>query len=131
MLAQAALGTAFGQDLDVQNLRGEANYWRVVGAKSTPFYGAALQLGAVLGGASLDTGKALYDFGVSLGEMIQVFDDLMDAFQSPANPDWSEGRNNLAILYATTAAASASASACTTHAAYRRASKPSPRRSRS
>src|SRR5205814_8273909 len=36
-LAQMALGTAFGQSLDVQNLSGEDNYWRVLKAKSTPF----------------------------------------------------------------------------------------------
>ena len=33
-----------------------------------------------------------------------MWDDLIDAFQLPAGPDWLEGRNNLAILYASTAA---------------------------
>jgi geranylgeranyl pyrophosphate synthase len=101
-LAQAALATCYGQDLDVQNLRGEANYWRVVSAKSTPFYGMALQVGAFLGGATLEVAQGLYDLGVRVGEITQIFDDLMDAFQSPANPDWTEGRNNLALLFATT-----------------------------
>ncbi len=102
-LSAVALATAFGQDLDVQNLRGEEDYWRVVRAKSTPFYGGALQVGALLGGAGLPVAQGLYDFGVVLGEMIQIFDDLVDAFEAPANPDWGEGRNNLAILYARTA----------------------------
>ena len=102
-LSAAALATAFGQELDVQNLRGEENYWRVVRAKSTPFYGAALQTGALLGGADPSLAQGIYDFGVVLGEMIQIFDDLVDAFEAPANPDWGEGRNNLAILYARTA----------------------------
>ena len=30
-------------------------------------------------------------------------DDLVDAFQTPANPDWQQGRNNLPLLYARTA----------------------------
>lgn len=102
-LSKAALATAFGQELDVQNLQGEENYWKVIRAKSTPFYGAALQIGALLGGASPATAQRLYDFGVLFGEAIQIFDDLTDAFEAPANPDWGEGRNNLAILYATTA----------------------------
>jgi geranylgeranyl pyrophosphate synthase len=102
-LAQGALSTAFGQELDVQNLQGEANYWRVVSAKSTPFYGAGLQVGALLGGADAATAKALYDVGVVFGEMVQIFDDLLDSMATPANPDWQEGRNNLAILYALTA----------------------------
>ncbi len=103
-LARAALATAFGQELDVRNLRGEESYWRVVRTKSTPFYGAALQIGAFLAGASPTVAQNLYDFGVLIGEVIQIFDDLMDAFQTPANPDWLAGRNNLALLYASTAA---------------------------
>jgi geranylgeranyl pyrophosphate synthase len=102
-VARAALATAYGQDLDVQNLQGEANYWRVVRAKSTPFYGATLQVGALMGGASARVAQSLYDAGVLLGEMIQVYDDLLDAFVVPANPDWQEGRNNLALLYAASA----------------------------
>jgi geranylgeranyl pyrophosphate synthase len=103
-LARAALTTAFGQELDVQNLHGEESYWRVVQTKSTPFYGTGLQLGALLAGASSEVTQELYDLGVLIGEIIQVYDDLIDAFQSPANPDWWEGRNNLALLYASTVA---------------------------
>jgi len=51
-LNRAALKTATGQQLDVQNLRGEESYWLVIHAKSTPFYGFAFELGAILGSAS-------------------------------------------------------------------------------
>ena len=102
-LAWLGLATALGQQWDVQNLTGEENYWKVIRAKSTPFYGAAFQVGALLGGASSEVAEGLRDFGVLLGEIIQIQDDVIDAFQSPANPDWTEGRNNLAILYALTA----------------------------
>jgi geranylgeranyl pyrophosphate synthase len=37
-LSRMALATAYGQSLDVQNLEGEENYWKIVRAKSTPFY---------------------------------------------------------------------------------------------
>ncbi len=102
-LSQMALATAFGQSLDVQNLQGEENYWKVVQAKSTPFYGAALQIGALLGAASPELAARLYDFGALNGEIIQIHDDLTDALQKPANPDWKRTNNNLAILYALTA----------------------------
>ena len=46
-LAWLALNTALGQHWDAQNLKGEENYWKVVRAKSTPFYGAALHIGAL------------------------------------------------------------------------------------
>jgi geranylgeranyl pyrophosphate synthase len=99
-LTWMALTTALGQQWDAQNLAGEDNYWKVVRAKSTPFYGAALHIGALLGGASPEAAESLRAFGVLIGEMIQIEDDLLDAFQTPANPDWTQGRNNLLILYA-------------------------------
>lgn len=102
-LNRMALATAAGQELDVRNLRGEENYWQVVRAKSTPFYGAGLEIGALLGGASPETAAVMYNVGVLFGEAIQIYDDLEDAFQSPANSDWAQGRNNLALLYGLTA----------------------------
>lgn len=102
-LNRMALATAAGQELDVRNLTGEENYWRVVRAKSTPFYGAGLEIGALLGGASSQVARSLYHVGVLFGEAIQIYDDLEDAFQSPANSDWFQGRNNLLILYGLTA----------------------------
>lgn len=98
-LNRMALATAAGQELDVRNLTGEENYWRVIRAKSTPFYGAGLEIGALLGGASEEVASTLYDIGVTFGEAIQIYDDLEDAFESPANSDWAQGRNNLVILY--------------------------------
>ncbi len=103
IVARIALSTAVGQNMDVQNLTGEEDYWSVVKAKSTPFYGGALELGAVVGGASVQVTNRLYKLGVLIGEIIQIEDDLQDAFQTPANADWIHGRNNLAILYARTA----------------------------
>lgn len=102
-LARLALATALGQSWDAQNLVGEENYWKVVQAKSTPFYGAALHIGALLGGADLTVSAGLQDLGNLMGEVIQIHDDLFDAFETPANPDWKQGRNNLSILYASTA----------------------------
>lgn len=99
-LAGLALTTALGQQWDAQNLSGEENYWKVVQAKSTPFYAGAFHVGALLGGADPQTAAGVRDFGVLLGEVIQIQDDLLDAFQTPANPDWRQGRNNLLLLYA-------------------------------
>lgn len=102
-LSQMSLATAAGQEMDVQNLAGEEAYWAIVQAKSTPFYGTSLQIGGILGGAPKETNQALYRIGELLGEAIQIFDDLEDAFQKPANPDWAQGRNNLVLLYGLTA----------------------------
>jgi geranylgeranyl pyrophosphate synthase len=102
-LAQMALKSAFGQNLDAQNLSGEENYWMIAQTKSSPFFSASFHTGALLGGASPQVAGTLRDLGFLVGEVFQVYDDLLDAFESPACPDWKKGRNNLAILYALTA----------------------------
>jgi len=99
-LNRAALMTALGQQLDAQNPADEATYWKVVQTKSSPFYGAAFHIGALLGGASLELAEKLKRLGDLYGEMIQVYDDLHDTMAVPANPDWTMGRSPLPILFA-------------------------------
>jgi geranylgeranyl pyrophosphate synthase len=103
-LARMALGTSYGQHLDVQNLEGEENYWQTLRSKSAPFYGSGMEMGALAGGASNELAASLGEFGMLNGEIIQIYDDLTDALQAPANPDWLEKRPNLAILFAAEAA---------------------------
>ena len=102
-LNRAALDVAVGQERDTQNLFGEEHYWKTVVAKGVPYYAAAFQIGAQLGGADEHIASQLYQFGTYIGEIAQIYDDLEDAFRQPAEPDWIEGRSNLAILYGLTA----------------------------
>jgi geranylgeranyl diphosphate synthase, type I len=102
-LAHIGLGTALGQYHDAHNAGDEAAYWQVVRGKSGPFYGAALAMGALLGGGSQEVTESLNKLGILIGETSQIYDDLADALRSPARPDWQHGRNNLLILYALTA----------------------------
>lgn len=94
--------TAFGQELDVQNPADEASYWQVVENKSAPFYGCAFHLGALFGEASNDVANEIKRLGELYGEMIQIHDDLNDTMAVPANPDWTQGRKPLPILFAQT-----------------------------
>lgn len=94
------LSTAFGQFMDVQALSDEDVYWQVAQTKSSPFFGAALQVGALSGGASLEVAERLNVLGCVYGEMIQVHDDLHDSMEVPANPDWVQRRYPLPILFA-------------------------------
>lgn len=103
LVNRLCLETAYGQQMDAANLVGEAAYWRNVQAKSTPFYAAALALGGVAAGAPSAVVDGLRANGALLGEIVQLNDDLEDALQTPANPDWVLGRNNLLILFAATA----------------------------
>jgi len=94
------LSTAFGQFLDVQAPVDESAYWKVAQTKSSPFFSAALQLGALAGGGTLDTAEQLRKVGCLYGEMIQIHDDMHDSMETPANPDWIQGRFPLPILFA-------------------------------
>jgi len=99
-LNQMMLTTAYGQYLDTQNTEDEAAYWNLVRTKSSPFFGSALHIGALLGGASADVATQIKQFGHLYGEMIQIHDDLNDTMDVPANPDWTLGRLPLPILFA-------------------------------
>lgn len=103
IFAGMSLATSYGQNLDSRELRSEQEYWRTVESKTPPLFAAALQIGALLGGASSETAKQLAHFGHALGLCVQVSDDLSDALKVPARADWQRGSNNLPILYALTA----------------------------
>lgn len=94
------LSTAYGQFLDVQAPGTEVAYWKVAKTKSSPFFGAALLLGALAGGAAIDIAEQLRSLGCLYGEMIQIHDDIHDSMETPANPDWIQGRSPLPILFA-------------------------------
>ena len=50
--------------------------------KTAKLIAASLQMGAVIVGLSADTQKALYDFGIDLGVLFQIQDDIIDETQS-------------------------------------------------
>jgi geranylgeranyl pyrophosphate synthase len=98
-LGRMALEGALGQELDARFAGGEPEYWRIVRAKGGPFYGGALEVGAIIGGSPLELAAKLYHLGELIGESVQLYDDIEDAFVVPAAPDWSGVRPNLPILY--------------------------------
>jgi geranylgeranyl diphosphate synthase type I len=95
-----ALSTALGQSWDVANPSDEPAYWRMVSAKSGPLYGAALEAGALCGGAPVGLARQLGEWGRGYGEIVQIHDDLSDSLATPASPDWIQGRASLPILFA-------------------------------
>lgn len=73
----------------------------MVRTKSSPFYGSALFVGALMGGASMKSAHRIQELGHIYGEMIQIHDDLGDTMAKPAGPDWIQRRFPLPILFAT------------------------------
>lgn len=91
---------AVGQYWDVKNPGTEEGYWQVVSMKSSPYSAAALEVGALAGGASVEMTRKLKEFGELYGEFMQLNDDLKDVMAVPASTDWSLGRYPLPILFA-------------------------------
>jgi len=91
---------SYGQYLDLFPPQDEDTYWQIVESKSGSFFGSAMRMGALFGGASARTAKGLECVGRIYGEMIQIHDDLHDTMERPANPDWVQKRSPLPILFA-------------------------------
>lgn len=95
------LATTIGQHWDVNSIvADEESYWKIARAKSSPFFGASLQLGALMGGASVELAAKFKKLGSLYGEMIQIHDDMGDTLAVPAKPDWDADRAPLPILFA-------------------------------
>ncbi|MBL8099464.1 MAG: polyprenyl synthetase family protein [Anaerolineales bacterium] len=93
--------TTIGQYWDVNSIvKDEDDYWKITKAKSSPFFGASFQLGALIGGASFEKSLQIKELGSMYGEMIQIHDDVDDALSQPAKPDWESNNKCLPILFA-------------------------------
>jgi hypothetical protein len=91
---------SLGQALDSGNPETEDAYWELARMKSGSFFSGAFTLGGLAGGASAADQTRLAALGQVYGVMLQIHDDLRDALETPANPDWLNGRYTLPILYA-------------------------------
>ena len=60
-----------------------ADYIEMIRLKTSVLLAAALQGGAIIGGATAAEQQALYDYGIHLGLAFQIQDDLLDCFGDP------------------------------------------------
>ena len=73
-----------GQQLDIDFETTEhvaiADYLKMIELKTAVLIAAALKMGGLIGGASIDQAEHLYQFGKNLGIAFQLQDDILDAF---------------------------------------------------
>lgn len=100
VLSRLLYQVSLGQALDSGNPETEEAYWELASMKSGSFFAGAFALGGLAGGASAAEQTRLAALGQVYGLMLQIHDDLRDALETPANPDWLNGRYTLPILYA-------------------------------
>lgn len=78
-------GQQYDVDFETRDQVAEHEYLKMIQFKTAVLVGAALQMGALVGGATKQDSEKLYDFGLLLGTAFQIQDDYLDAFGSSEN----------------------------------------------
>jgi geranylgeranyl diphosphate synthase, type II len=81
--AEVCEGQQFDMDFENQETVLLNEYIKMIGLKTSVLLAAALQMGAIIGGASEGNCQHIYQFGLNLGIAFQIQDDYLDAFGDP------------------------------------------------
>lgn len=81
---KAAIGVCEGQQYDMDFAVSDTVtlplYITMISQKTAVLVAAALQIGALVGGASAEQAEHLYDFGLNMGIAFQLQDDILDLY---------------------------------------------------
>ncbi|SFZ90654.1 geranylgeranyl diphosphate synthase, type II [Flaviramulus basaltis] len=87
LFSETALKVCEGQQYDVDfETRSDVTipeYLKMIEYKTAVLVGAAMQMGAIVSGASVKDQNNIYEFGNNLGIAFQLQDDFLDAFGDP------------------------------------------------
>jgi len=88
LFSQTAAEICEGQQYDVEFEQHDSvkadEYLEMIRLKTAVLLGAALQIGAWIGGAGDKDAQLLYDFGINIGLAFQLKDDLLDVYGDEA-----------------------------------------------
>ncbi len=73
-------GQQFDLNFEISNKVTVDEYINMIRLKTGVLFGASLKIGALIGGASVEDAKLLYNFGLNIGLGFQLKDDLLDTF---------------------------------------------------
>ncbi len=76
-------GQQLDMDFESRNDVTIAEYIEMIRLKTSVLLGAALNLGAIVAGASTEDKKHLYSFGQNIGIAFQIQDDILDLYADP------------------------------------------------
>jgi geranylgeranyl diphosphate synthase type II len=81
--AEVCEGQQWDMEFEKTDIVTEAQYIKMIRQKTAVLLGFSLELGAILGDASIEERKALRDFGINIGIGFQLKDDLLDTYADP------------------------------------------------
>jgi geranylgeranyl diphosphate synthase type I len=100
-LATYSLAMASGQDKDLTGaMRTLDAYWELMRGKTGAGFALACELGAICAGARSSVAGALTEFGMHLGVLLQILDDLEGCFRPTGIGDFQQGKVTLPAIYA-------------------------------
>ena len=76
-------GQQMDMDFEVRKDVTEAEYLEMIRLKTSVLLAGSLKMGAMLAGATEEDAGHLYDFGINLGIVFQLKDDLLDVYGNP------------------------------------------------
>ena len=76
-------GQQWDMNFETQNNVEISQYMKMIEYKTAVLLAAALQIGGITGGASIEEQENLYEFGRNIGIAFQLKDDLLDVFGDP------------------------------------------------
>ena len=109
VLSEATNVIAEGEVLQLMNCHDadvdEARYLQVIRYKTAKRFEAAAQIGAIIGGASVEVEQRLAEYGMHLGTAFQLIDDVLDYSGAEVETgkhlgdDLAEGKPTLPLIY--------------------------------
>lgn len=91
--------------LEQHRLINEEEYLQIINAKTAELFGSACEVGAIVAGQPKSFATSLRNFGMKLGSIFQITDDLLDYFSDSKDTgknigdDFAEGKVTLPIIF--------------------------------
>lgn len=83
MAIEVCEGQQYDMNFEIRNDVTIKEYLRMIDLKTSVLIAAAFQMGALIGGASDEEAKNLYEFGRNVGMAFQIQDDILDTYGDP------------------------------------------------